>query len=234
MNHVDPLDDTDATVKLVRGGALQQCPLDRRQLVVGTVAGLLAQAALPRPGVLVAGAVLVGLGTTFTLPPCVASSPDSPRAWRPAPWRPTVPAWRPGRASASRRQAGCPPTRLRGSGGVAHHLDRRPPTCVLTPSRPRSPRSPRGSRPVRRPGQQFGAGRRGPVGGGARLRHRHPAHAGHLLPRPALLRGGRRPHRPSASRAQNCTSASPVSSLTTKLRKKNPKNRTFSTRITYT
>jgi hypothetical protein len=69
MNHLDPLDDTDATVELVRGGALQQCLLDRRQLVVGTVAGLLAQAALPRPGVLVAGAVLVGLGTTFMLPP---------------------------------------------------------------------------------------------------------------------------------------------------------------------
>jgi MFS family permease len=34
-----------------------------------TVAGLLAQAAFPRPEVLVAGAILVGLGTTFTLPP---------------------------------------------------------------------------------------------------------------------------------------------------------------------
>jgi hypothetical protein len=34
----------------VRGGALQQCPLDRRQLVVGTVAGLLSQAASPGQG----------------------------------------------------------------------------------------------------------------------------------------------------------------------------------------
>jgi len=36
-----------------------------------------------------------------------------------------------------------------------------------------------------------------PVGGRPRRqRHRHPAHADHLLPRPALLRGGDRHHRP--------------------------------------
>ena len=47
-----------------------------------------------------------------------------------------------------------------------------------------APRPQGDPRPVR-------PGRRGPAGGHpGRQRHRHPAHAGHLLPRPALLRGG--------------------------------------------
>jgi len=82
------------------------------------------------------------------------------------------------------------------------------------------PRGPQGHpRPVR-------AGWRGPVGGRPRRqRHRHRAHADHLLHRPALLRGGDRHHRPQGVTGpdhQNERSL-PVSWLTRKLRKKNPK-----------
>jgi Binding-protein-dependent transport system inner membrane component len=77
------------------------------------------------------------------------------------------------------------------------------------------------------------AGRRGPVGARPRRqRHRHPAHADHLLPGPALLRGGDSPPPAARARAQNWMRASPVSWSNTKLRKKNPKNTKLSSRTT--